>query len=716
MVTPQTEEGVLAVVVAIVVATFGALISYATVCAEQHACLTAGTCYALSNASLSCGFKNAITPAGWRLLNMSAQESSLQMMNRGVCSPGMRQSVDPFSGEVECVRKRSYPDALLAEIGEPDATTDHRRWCGDWIDAGSVATGDLKWAFFDEAAVEADVEDVVLAKGSGRLGVTDLSKFRSACRSMVASNSAGAAGKLAFDHLDAHLRAVATLDDALRAIGYLTSHFCDAPATLGLTYGSTGFLVNVSGGIKLGGDTLREALYGVEADHSTRDHAAEFAAAMEALPASDLELIVGTQAQTVVQGSHDGTWLNGYVGPQMQILYDTYNPTLSRFVQTFAHADGGAARARAYLRGVAAYCSYAARSVVTGEFGGITIVEASARSIRGDRPSAAALGRLRSTSVDADRFAHVDEHTMLNASRVTLSSLTATSVAGATRGDARGACLRAARVAFPDAFDHIGFDLLVTDRLYARLQTLNTEVKASAEATLQDALIGPLFSSDANRAFTVSLLQGTRLRVAGAPRSTWAGVAHEFQRPELTSNDGALLILLKQARAVFLDRMYKAAAGLSVCDHPPLYDALERNAYLLMSSGFSCAMLFPGILVPPFADERYDEASLQARIGYVMAHEYMHVTAFTSLWDASYAGTLLVDYAPGTEIEAIADAAGVATIMRLGVVDNASLCGHVSQLWCGRIGWLDGGGVAGGHPRANDRGDYACNFLRRHFS
>ena len=124
----------------------------------------------------------------------------------------------------------------------------------------------------------------------------------------------------------------------------------------------------------------------------------------------------------------------------------------------------------------------------------------------------------------------------------------------------------------------------------------------------------------------------------------------------------------------------------------------------------------PGILVPPFADERYDEASLQSRIGYVMAHEYMHVTAFTSLWNASYAGTLLADYAPGTEVEAIADAGGVATIMRLGVVDNASLCGHVSQLWCGRIGWLDGGGAASGHPRANDRGDYACKFLRRHFS
>lgn len=716
MATSQTEEGVLAVVVAVVLALFSSLLAYATVCAEQHACLKAGTCYALSNASFSCGFKNAITPAGWRILNMSAQADSLQAMNRGVCAPGLRQSVDPFSGELECVRQRSYPSALNAEIGETDAASDHRRWCGSWIDAGGVATGELKWAFFDEAAVEADVEDVILAKGSGRLGVSDVAKFRSACRSMVASNSAGAAGKLAFDHLDAHIGTVATEDAALEAVGMLASHFCDAPATVGLTYGSTGFLVNLSVGVRLGAETLRESLYGVGADHSTRDHAAEFAEAMEAVAAADVELVTSDQAQRVVLGSHQGTWLDGYIGPTFQVLYDTYNPSLSRFARAFGRADGGAARARAYLRGVAAYCSYAARSVVTGEFGGITVVETDARTIRAQRPVAAALGRLRGAALDADRFVHVDERTMLNASRVTLSSLTAATVAGATRGNARSVCLRAARVAFPDAFDHVVFDLLVTDRLYERLRTLNTEVKQAAEATLGDALIGSLYSSEANRAFTQTLLGGTQLRIAGAPRGTWAGVAQEFARPELTSDDGALLILLKQARAVFLDRMYKAVTRVSVCEHPPLFDALERNAYLLMSSGFSCAMLFPGILVPPFADERYDDASLQARIGYVMAHEYFHVTAFTNLWDASYAGTLLVDYAPGTEVEAIADAGGVATIMRLGVVDNASLCGHVSQAWCGRVGWLDGGGVAGSHPRANDRGDYACRFLRRHFS
>jgi len=739
---PQPEEGVFAVLVAVVLATFGSLISYATVCAEQHACLAAGTCYPLSGAHASllgsCSFKNSITPAGWRLLNGSAQTSSLQRMNRGVCAPGMRQNVDSSSGDVECVRKRSYPNALLDEIGDATGASDHRRWCGGWIDAGSSSSGvDLKWAFFDQAAVEADVE--VLAKGSGRLGMNDVSKFRTACRSMVTSNSEAAAGKLAFDYLDAQLPPVATLDDALRAVGVLSSHFCDAPATLGLTYDGEGFLVNLTAGAQLSAETLRSALYGVGEDHSTRQHAAEYAATMQAI--DGMEPIVGTMAQAIVRGSHEGTWLNGYVGPQMQILFDVENPTLARFVMAFAqhhHSSASVAvvRARAYLRGVAAYCSYAARSVVTGEFGatGAALLEATAHGIRANRPPAAALGRLRGggggggggdgvAGVEFDQFAQTaDARTMLDASRVTLSSLTRGASPLIHGGDARSACLRAARVAFPDDFDKLAFDQLVTARLYDRLDALSMDLKASAEDALQDTrLVGSLFSSDANRDFTVELLRSTRLRVAGAPRGTWAGVQHDFERPSLTSTDGALLILLKQARAVFLDRMFKAAKRLSVCSHPPLYDALRRNAYLLVSSNFACAVLLPGLLVPPFADERYDDASLAARVGFVIAHEFMHVTSNTGVWDASRAGQLLQDYEPGTELEAIADVGGLVAVMRLGVVDAPTLCAHVSQLWCGRRAWTlltttpFAAAQQQSHPRTNDRGDAACEFLRRHF-
>ena len=721
----DVQESALAVVIAVVFATFASFLTYAATCAEQHACINAGTCYATSSHALSCAFKTSLTPAGWRMLNQSDQEAAMQKANRGICAPGLRQSVDPDDGSVTCVRQRSYPDALNAEIGDASATSDHQKYCGSWIDASSIMIGNEKWAFFDEAAVEADVEEVLLAKGTGRLAASDVSKFRTQCRTMITSDTTAVASQHAFEYLDGLIGSVANVNNALAALGMLSSHYCDAPASVGLTFGDSGFIVNVTDGVMLDGQVLRQALYGVGVDHSTRDHAAEYADAMEAIATGDVQLIQDAQAYYVTVGSYVGTWLEGYVSSSFNVLYYAYNNPLARFAQAFNRYDGGAARARAYLRGVAAYCTFAARSVVTGEFGRISpSLEETAHSIRRSKPPAAGLGRLKSTSVDADRFVPANEHTLLNASKTTWSSLTASKplknslmgIAAASRSSARSACLSAARVAFPDAFDKFAFDLLVTDRLYDRLESATADIKNAMEATLGGDLIGPLFSSDSNQAFTISLFQQTRLRIAGAPRGTWAGVSHDFVRPELASTDGALLILLKQARAVFLDRMYKALAGLSVCEHPPVYDGLTRNAYLLLSSSYSCAMLLPGILVPPFADERYDDASLFSRIGYVVAHEMAHVTAFDSLWNAEYVASLLADYQPSTYVEALADVAGVAAIMSLGIVNNETLCGHVSQLWCGRVGWLDHGFLSNpSHPVTNERGDAVCSFLRRHF-
>ena len=50
-------------------------------------------------------------------------------------------------------------------------------------------------------------------------------------------------------------------------------------------------------------------------------------------------------------------------------------------------------------------------------------------------------------------------------------------------------------------------------------------------------------------ATNLSKLRATPLRIAGAPRGSWAGVQREFRRPSFTSDDGALVMMLKQARA-----------------------------------------------------------------------------------------------------------------------------------------------------------------------
>ena len=697
--TAPAEESLTAVLLALIVALLGGYLAHTTVCAELHECSKHETCFSVSSAS--CSFKTTITPAGWRMLNQSAQHMALQGLNRGVCAPGMRQSVDD-AGTLRCVRQLSYPDATNLEIQDPGAGTDHERYCGKWLDAGTIAYGVQKWAFFDEAETEAAVDELVRVKGSSRLAMNDVAKFRSACRIMVSSNSAGAAASAAFNHLAPHLE-TPTLHLALESVGYLASHYCDAPAQVGIGATSERFVLQAMEGVVHAGGPLKTALYAVGEPSALREAAGAFAEHMARLDPTSLAATTDAQVASVVRGAHVGTYIDAYnQGPDFQTAVATPNPSLERFVK--AYQDLGTTTALAYLRGVAAVCALATQSVVVPEDGGSASLRA--------RP-AAALGRFQTDEVD--RFEPMHMEAVTNASRFTLSSL---AVSYASRDSAWSVCLAAAKRVFPDAFDRMAFDALVSPWLYERLHTMSNELREAAAITLSENLIGSIFDSVDDRSAAVARLRATPVRIAGAPRGSWAGVQRQFERPAFTSSDGALVMMLKQARALFLDRLVPAVTQASLCEHPPLFAGTARNAYLLLTSKEACSVLMPGLIVPPFAGERFDDRSLYERLGFVVAHEFMHVTAATNLWDPMYEHKLLGAYAPSTHVEAIADVGAAAALMRFPHATNASVCGAASQLFCGRIGYADGGGYSTerSHPKANVRGDLACDFLRTYFS
>ena len=424
------------------IALFCSLIAHTTVCAERHVCVEHGTCYDLNSGHWydpSCSFRTTVTPAGFKLLNASVQYETMQRMNRGVCSPGLRQQVDSVSGDLTCVRKRSWPDALIEEIGDPDATTDHDRYCGKWIDAGSIAYGDQKWAWYDAKATERDVDNVVRARGASRMAATDLGKFRASCRTMVASNSAGASAKQAYDLLVPSIN-VESLGMALESIGFLASHYCDAPALVGVGTEDDKFVAKVLPGTVLSEQSLRNALYVVGESRTVRDEAIEYAHAMNDFLHTAMTATTQDQAEAVVRGSYRGTWVEGYVGPSFTISYTTSNYPLERFVSAFGTL--GAAKARSYVKGVAAVCSLAAQSMVVSEAGQLLPFYFRHKKPRRvpRRGDAAALGRLVDTREDNDA---VTEQTLLNASTVRLSSLAA--LASASRDSAREVCLAAAK-------------------------------------------------------------------------------------------------------------------------------------------------------------------------------------------------------------------------------------------------------------------------------
>ena len=311
----------------------------------------------------------------------------------------------------------------------------------------------------------------------------------------------------------------------------------------------------------------------------------------------------------------------------------------------------------------------------------------------------------------------VTEETLLNASTVRLSALSA--LASADRTSAREVCLSAAKRVFPDEFDRIAFNALVTPRLYERLGLLADEIREATAATLNQDTIGSIFANNADRLAARNKILATKVRIAGAPRGTWAGIDREFRRPDITSDDSALTIIVKQARAVYLDRLLPVVTNANICEHPALYAGVSRNAYLLLTSGSACSMILPGLIVPPFADERYDDASLVTRIGFVMAHEFMHVTAYRSQWNEAYAQTLMSNYPESTYVEAVADIGAAASMMRFAYVTNETTCASVSQLFCGRVGWMPPlwtDPEPPWHPPTNVRGDNVCAFLRTYFT
>ena len=445
--------------VSVAIAIFVSLIGHATVCAEQHECLKHGTCYSLNSGSAldpSCSFRTTVTPAGHQLLNASMQDEALQLMNRGICAPGLRQQIDTMTGELTCVRKRSWPDAFLEEIGDPSGSTDHDRYCGKWIAAGSIAYGSKKWAFYDADEVERDVDNIVRAKGASRMATTDLGKFRSSCRTMVAANTQGAAAKQAYGLLLPGLRSD-SLGLALESVGFLASHYCDAPALVGVGTEDDRFVAAVREGTSLSDSSLKNALYVVGEPRSLRDDAREFADVMRQLDYEQLPPITQEQVMAVVTGTHAGTWIDGHVGSNFLVASASHNEPLERFCGAFASHGASQGprvpqgRGRRVLARGAGDGRRRRRATSSRSFGADPGGPAASRT-------AAALGRLVAPARGPRRRQRA--HAAQRVDRAPLRALGA--LVGAARKSAREVCLAAAKRVFPDDFDRIAFNALVT--------------------------------------------------------------------------------------------------------------------------------------------------------------------------------------------------------------------------------------------------------------
>ena len=681
------EDSVLEALIVLAAGVVVSLFGLGYQCYELEACATAQTCVNVSHSHVagfvlpSCSFVNHISMAGDLLYN--ATQDSYALLARGVCAPGERLHLNSITGHEECAPYRAWPSAFNTEIADPAATSDHDKACGKWIAASNTPyTWDMLfqptyWSFYDDAATRAailNIERTLFA--SSRLSSSELGKFYSMCtHTALGGNGAIRASAVqAYEWLVAQMPEVSDRDGALVNLGLLTGHYCNTPVLLGMR-AMQRLVMGAMAGTPFAKRELATALFTLGENE-----------ALQAL-AEEANNLVQYWAYRSPSATMDdfAPILRGALGRSDE-TYVTLDmtPDLDGFLILLNESRWDLANA--FLKGTAASCALALQSTLDSSLG-VTY------SFTED----GSLGRT-AKAPDTPLLSELSNVTQLDATSTTWQK-----VRSRPAGDPATDCSMLVHFLFADRLDEIRFGLMVPDALYERLEHMVAEIRFWVEDTVQN--FAPVASTILDSSTVAYYVRHTKIRIAGAPRGSWAGLQRGLVFGAQSSSDGVMLAGLKHARALFLDRGNAVADRLGRCEAGPVYSSLTSNAYVYAGGG-DCSHLMLGLLKKPFSDVRYDNASLYSRLGYVVAHELAH-----QVESSTYTTGLVGAYIDSQHAEAMADIIAGAALIRGGFVSLEAFCGHVSQLWCARTP-LGLPIVGDTHPGPNTRGDLLCATLR----
>ena len=674
----------------VVASLFVAFASHVSLCTHQHDCLSNGDCV-VSSSSLSfyfggsCSFQNSVSVTALELTNMSTT-TSLGSMARGVCSPGEIQSIGTASGLMTCTRQPSFPDALSKDAMDDAATSFHMRAAGKWIE--SKRGRDVLFGFFDADSIATMVEQDIVYGFDPRIAHSNIDRFRASCEATLANGAMAFDASTAFSFLKNELIGL----DVLKSTGKLASYLCDTPVNFAADINTqgTGWIAIAVNGVVFEEATIDTALYSMGEGYFARQRAKEFAATAIGASLSQLSPITAIDVNAAFEASVTGSSIDDAVTIGSYTVAFTQDlVSFSRFL--FALNVHGAVHAKAYLRGVSAMCVASMRGAITGADGLESPVAEALHSIRSTSNfNPVAMGRF-----EFDLFEEPTREHVKSALKMRHSSLFSFS----SEKSSRPKCFDAAKRLFPSDFDTLVFDRLVSSELMQKINSLSSELKTAVSNEFLNGKMKNLVASESIRLQISAMALGAIITITGSK--------YEKNTLDLTSNDGPVMIGLKQSRSVYLDTLGLALDFRSSCDLPPLMDATSRNAYILSFS--NCVFILPGLLIQPFASARYDEVSLNSRIGYVIAHELGHIATFApATWNVDFAMTVMANYSTATFTEAAADLIAVSALKT--TTDPLQLCMHVSHLWASSPSWYNphSGGM---HPACNLRGDNLCHFL-----
>ena len=437
-----------------------------------------------------------------------------------------------MTGHFSCVRKRSWPDALLEEIGDPAA---HRpRPLLRQVDRrGLHRLRRQEVGLLDAEATERDVDNVVRAKGASRMATTDLGKFRAraAARWWRANSRAlGQAGvRPAPARACARLARPGARERRLPRLALLRR----ASARRRRHGGRPVVRPRCCEGTSLSDQSLKNALYVVGEPRRSRRRR-EFADAMR-------QLAHGADADHAGAGGgrRDAarTRARGSTGYVAELL------VAQRFAQRPAGAlRGGVRIARrrqgaSYLKGVAP-SARSRRSRWSSLEGGTLLPYFSERTQSGraprGRPWPSADSCAPARGPRRRERAHAPQ-------RVHRAPLVPRRRSRRRRAAARARCASPP----PSASSPTTLTASPSTRssrpaLYEPLEALSSSVREAAASHAGEDLLGSVFADYADRQAAWPRSAPPRCASPGAPRGTWAGIDREFRRPDLTSDDSAL--------------------------------------------------------------------------------------------------------------------------------------------------------------------------------
>ena len=233
------------------------------------------------------------------------------------------------------------------------------------------------------------------------------------------------------------------------------------------------------------------------------------------------------------------------------------------------------AKATAYLKGLAGFCSYNTWSSFIGTTNSYTKkLDEEATKIKSDRPEVMWLGRMRDVGEDADPV-----RDSLAATTMTLAHVTGSG----TSGDSTMDCLGMMRTVFVDEVEQARFDATISRTLYDRLQPLVLATRVGVGVAAHTAPISTVLN---NATLFAQRAAASGIRIVGAPRGSWAGLARPLPSGEISSSEGMFVMIMKQAKASFLDSVINIALDgtTSPCDHAPFSAQTTWNACVY--SGF----------------------------------------------------------------------------------------------------------------------------------